>query len=109
MNTTTPERTAPATILEALHNVVTELEREQQTLTWPAETTYTTLMAACYGPLLLWDQDKQRYEFQGSRSQPAGALQAARALTSKVVDELGAEHGSTIADVQSAIRRLTKA
>ncbi|NUQ95825.1 MAG: hypothetical protein HOY79_04450 [Streptomyces sp.] len=109
MNTTTEHvRTAPATVTEALHNVLAELEKLPDPDHWSAVTDYTMLMVACYGPLFAWSDHRQTWEFQGDRHQPAGALQAARTLTAQVVAALGQENGATRAAVQAAIRRTAK-
>jgi hypothetical protein len=109
MDTTpTLERTTSATVLGALHHITSQLREEQKHLTWAATTNYTMLMVACYGPLFRWNPSSRRYEFQGARSQPAGTLETARALTARVVAELGGEHGATLQDVQAVIDRLTR-
>lgn len=103
------EREAPASALEALRNVADALEQRAVEMPHlvPAATDYTLLMVACYGPLFTWNEAERRYEFQSRRLRPAGALEAARALTAQVVETLGGEYGATIADVHAAIRRLT--
>jgi len=94
-------------VVKALHDTADLLESEQ----WKrrrlgvATTDYTLLMRACYGPLFTQTEHSGRWGLVPRSQRPAGALEAARAVTAEVVKLLGGESGATVQDIRDAINR----
>lgn len=98
----------PARVAQALRAVADRLdaEYEQRSRLGIHITDYTLLMDVCYGPLLVQDPSTGQWGLVPRRERPDGALEAARALTARVVEALGGEYGATADQARAAAKRI---
>lgn len=106
----------PAPVVKALHNVADLMDRDRAAN--PARedvTDFMILMRACYGPLMRWDRMAGEYGFApcpvcgttlADLRHRRAEVEAARTLLALVTEALGAEHGTSMAEVRAVADRL---